>query len=443
MNDSAPSTTGENTLIELEAVKKYYDNGGLGPFGRPPVKAVDDVDFEIRRGETLGLVGESGSGKTTLGRTILHLESATEGTIRFDGQDITVISGSDLKEWRQNAQMVFQDPESSLNDRMTIGQIIREPLDAHNWKTPPQRRDRVRNLLSRVGLKEEHYARYPHQFSGGQRQRIGIARALALEPEFVVLDEPVSALDVSVQAQVLNLLEDIQAEFGLTYLFIAHDLSVVRHITDRVAVMYLGNIMELGPTEEIFESPANPYTISLLSAIPEPDPTSENNQITLRGTPPDPRDPPDGCPFSTRCPMKIRPPEYRTVDDDVWERIETFREVVRERARMNRSIIDRFQERLGLTPGVTDIEAVATDIFEDHAVPSRIQEHIDIAVKHVANGNPGEAQSYLREEFGSECDLESPRDHKVSGSGRTSHCHRHRSEYDSPTESSTHPLTSE
>ncbi len=443
MSDSTSPSADDEPLIELEGVKKYYEDSGFGPFGRPPVRAVDGVDFEINRGETLGLVGESGSGKTTLGRTILQLESTTDGTIRFDGRDVTRISGDDLKQWRQNAQMVFQDPESSLNDRMTVGQIVREPLDAHDWKTPRRRRERVRELLSRVGLQAEHYARYPHQFSGGQRQRVGIARALALEPEFVVLDEPVSALDVSVQAQVLNLLEDIQAEFGLTYLFIAHDLSVVRHITDRVAVMYLGNIMELGPTEELFESPANPYTISLLSAIPEPDPTSETDQITLRGTPPDPRDPPSGCPFSTRCPMKVRPPEYRTVDEALWECIETFREVVRERTRMDRSITDRLRERLGLDAGVTDIDAVAAELFEEHTVPREIQQHIDTAVSHVADGSPSQARQHLREEFGSACDLEEPTHHAVSDAGRTSYCHRHRAEHDSPTESSTHPFLSE
>jgi len=262
--------------------------------------------------------------------------------VRFDGTDITTLSGSDPEEWRRNAQIVFQDPESSLNKRMTVGEIIREPLDAHDWETPRDRRERVRDLLETVGLREEHHYRYPHQFSGGQHQRVGIARALALSPEFVVLDEPVSALDVSVQAKILNLLEDLQEEFGLTYLFIAHDLSVVRHICDRVAVMYLGHVMELGGTEELFDEPANPYTHALLSAIPDPDPEAERERITLRGTPPSPRDPPTGCPFSTRCPAKVRPDEYEAVDDDVWERIEFFREVLRERA--GRSLAHRAGE---------------------------------------------------------------------------------------------------
>ncbi|MFD1568054.1 ABC transporter ATP-binding protein, partial [Halolamina litorea] len=305
--DGAPG----ETLLSVRDLRTYYESGDL--VGGQPVKAVDGVSFDVKKGETLGVVGESGCGKTTLGRTLVRLEAATDGEVRVGDDDVTTLSGEDLQAWRRNAQVVFQDPESSLNDRMTIGEIVREPLDVHDWGTPAQRRARVRDLLQKVGLQEEHYYRYPHQFSGGQRQRIGIARALALEPEFVVLDEPVSALDVSVQAQILNLLMDLQDDLGLTYLFIAHDLSVVRHICDRVAVMYLGNVMELGPTEQLFEDPANPYTRALLSAVPEPDPTVESERMTLRGTPPSPRDPPEGCAFSTRCPVKIRPDGF----DDV------------------------------------------------------------------------------------------------------------------------------
>ncbi|MFC4359836.1 ABC transporter ATP-binding protein [Halobium salinum] len=429
MESEATATTGE-TLVEVRNLKKYYEGGGM--FGGDPVKAVDGVSFDIQKGETLGLVGESGCGKTTLGRTLVQLEDATDGEIHFDGRDITSISGEELKAWRQDTQMVFQDPESSLNDRMTVGEIVREPLDVHDWKTPQERRARVRELLETVGLREEHYYRYPHQFSGGQRQRIGIARALALEPDFIVLDEPVSALDVSVQAKVLNLLEDLQNEFGLTYLFIAHDLAVVRHICDRVAVMYLGNIMELGPADDLFDSPSNPYTHALLSAIPEPDPTSKRDRITLRGTPPSPRDPPEGCPFSTRCPVKIKPEEYRDLDDELWTRIEVLREVIRERSRAERSLSDRARELLGMETRYSSIEEIREEVFGDVAVPSRVETHIDEVADYVRAGKEAEARRYLFEEFGSECDYERPELYDVDGVQSVSLCHRHQSEHEEP-----------
>ena len=417
-------------LVEVSNLKTYYEDGGL--LSSEPVKAVDDVSLSIDRGETLGLVGESGCGKTTLGRTLVQLETATDGEVLFDGTDVTRLSGDELKNWRRNAQIVFQDPQSSLNDRMTIGEIVREPLDVHDWKSPRERRQHVRELLETVGLREEHYYRYPHQFSGGQRQRIGIARALALEPEFVVLDEPVSALDVSVQAKILNLLEDLQDEFGLTYLFIAHDLSVVRHICDRVAVMYLGNIMEVGPTEELFDDPANPYTHALLSAIPEPDPSTTKQRITLRGTPPSPRDPPAGCPFSTRCPAKIRPEKYRDADDELWERIEVFQEILRERKRAERSLSERARSLLGMETRFSDIEEINQEVFGDVQVPTEMQRHIEEAEAHVRDDDEEAALATLLDEFGSECDAETPAHHEVSSSGRVSLCHRHKSEYDEP-----------
>jgi peptide/nickel transport system ATP-binding protein len=429
--ESVSVATGE-TLVEVNELKTYYDEGAI--LDSNPVKAVDGVNFEIKRGETLGLVGESGCGKTTLGRTLIQLESATSGEVLFDGTDVTELSGAELKNWRRNSQMVFQDPESSLNDRMTVGEIIREPLDVHDWNDPKERRARVRELLDVVGLQPEHYYRYPHQFSGGQRQRIGIARALALEPEFVVLDEPVSALDVSVQAQILNLLEDLQDEFGLTYLFIAHDLSVVRHICDRVAVMYLGNVMELGPTEEIFQNPKNPYTHSLLSAIPEPDPTSDKERITLRGTPPSPRDPPKGCPFTTRCPMKIRPEKYQNMDPDLWVAIEVFREVLRERSRAEKSLTEQAKELLGMETRFSDIGEIRRELFGDLDVPREVEAHLDRAAEHVKNNEDAEARKVLRDEFGSICDAENPANHVVSDSGRISHCHRHLPEYTEPDE---------
>jgi peptide/nickel transport system ATP-binding protein len=326
--------------------------------------------------------------------------------------------------------MVFQDPESSLNDRMTVGEIIREPLDAHDWKTPRERGERVRELLDKVGLREEHYFRYPHQFSGGQRQRVGIARALALSPEFIVLDEPVSALDVSVQAKIISLLEKLQDEFDLTYLFIAHDLSVVRHICDRVAVMYLGKIMEIGGTEELFQEPSNPYTQSLLSAIPKPDPTGGSERITLPGTPPSPRDPPTGCQFSTRCPAKIKPEKYDDLDENVWDAIERFREVIRERSRLELGAVDRIRRSLGRFSKYDDIDETVADLFGDLDVPAEVEEHIETATERVKAGRPAEAREHLAEEFNSVCDIDRPQHHATGTTDKLSYCHRHQSEYE-------------
>jgi peptide/nickel transport system ATP-binding protein len=430
--DDVEAQTGE-TLVELNDLKTYYGKEG-GLFDSSAVKAVDGVSFEIKRGETLGLVGESGCGKSTLGRTLMQLEDATGGEVLYDGTDITTLSGSDLKEWRQNVQMVFQDPDASLNDRMTVGEIVKEPLDVHNWKTPRERRERVRELLVTAGLQREHYYRYPFQFSGGQRQRVGIARALALEPDFIVLDEPVSALDVSVQAKILNLLNDLQEEFGLTYMLIAHDLSVVEHICDRVAVMYLGNVMEIGSADNLFADPANPYTNSLLSAIPEADPTLEKDRMTLRGTPPSPRNPPSGCVFSTRCPMKIRPDEFRNLDDDVWEGVEVLREVLRERGSVSKSASDRVREVLGMETSGVDIEEVVEETFRGLDVPTNVQQHVDTAVEHVNRGDVQSAQQEMRDAFGSICENEVPSDYQVDETGRLSHCHRHADEYREPAE---------
>jgi len=421
------------TLVEVDNLKTYY--GGQGIFAGPPVKAVDGVSFDIKKGETLGLVGESGCGKTTLGRTLIQLENARGGSVNFKGTDITELSGKELKDWRKNVQMVFQDPESSLNERMTVGEIIKEPLDVHDWKEPRDRRARVREILDIVGLHPEHYYRYPHQFSGGQKQRVGVARALALEPEFIILDEPVSALDASVQAKILNLLDDLQDRFGLTYLLIAHDLSVVEQITDRVAVMYLGHILEIGKTDELFDDPANPYTLSLLSAIPEPDPTIEKRRITLRGTPPNPRDPPEGCPFTTRCPMKVRPEQYRDMDDDLWEAIEVFREVVRERTRVERSLTSRVKGAIRGTDPYGDVDEIVEDTFGHVEIPPEVQPHIGEAVEHVKNGDEESAAEYLKDEFGSICDRERSEKYRVSDTGRTSRCHRHAAEYEEPRES--------
>ncbi len=289
--------------MKIEGLKKWFPITG-GVFSRVIgwVKAVDGVSFSVKRGETLGVVGESGCGKTTTGRTILRLIEPTEGKAIFEGTDIFSLNKAELRKIRRDIQIIFQDPYASLNPRMTVGDIVGEALDIHKLvKSKKEREERISELLDVVGLLPQHMKRYPHEFSGGQRQRIGIARALAVQPKFIVADEPVSALDVSIQAQVINLLEDLQEKFALTYLFIAHDLSVVRHISTRVAVMYLGKLVELAETEELFEHPAHPYTEALLSAVPIPDPEIKKQRIILEGDVPSPVNPPSGCRFHTRC----------------------------------------------------------------------------------------------------------------------------------------------
>jgi oligopeptide transport system ATP-binding protein len=301
-----PSSPLGEVVLEVSDLVKYFPltTGIVFKKHVGDVKAVDGVSFELRKGETLGIVGESGCGKSTLAKLLIQLERPTSGQALFKGENIYDAKGKGLKALRRNIQIIFQDPYSSLNPRMTVGDIVGEPFDIHPEVAPRgDRRRRVQELLDVVGLNPEHINRYPHQFSGGQRQRIGIARGLALRPEIIICDEPVSALDVSVQAQVVNLLEKLQNEFGLSYIFIAHDLSVVRHISDRVAVMYLGRFAELGTEIQIYERPAHPYTQALLSAVPVPDPAvrGQREQIILTGDPPSPANPPSGCRFRTRC----------------------------------------------------------------------------------------------------------------------------------------------
>jgi len=518
--DTGGTIEGAEPFMSVRNLRTYYDERTV--LSRdPPVKAVDGVSFDVYDGETLGLVGESGCGKTTLGRTLVGLESATGGTVEAEGRDVTDLSGGEQREWQRRVGMVFQDPEESLNDRQTVGESIREPLDAHDWPFLPVavegladatvsgkvvtaadsagngggdggdgddgigsdgsetggrtditvrvdsadhevsvreklplsredievsvdrdsatvsvavekskreiRRDRVFALLDRVGLNEEHYYRYPHQFSGGQRQRVGIARALALEPEFLVLDEPVSALDVSVQARIINLLEEIQDELGLTYLFIAHDLAVVRHIADRVAVMYLGSIAELGPAESVYTDPSHPYTLSLLSAIPGSGSPWSGERVQLRGTPPSPRDPPEGCPFATRCPAKIRPDEP-DLGEATWRALDELRVVFRTRSRAEFSTLETIKGLVGAEVDPESVEEAVDDLLGDRELPPDAQATVDEAVDLAVHGNDAEAAALLRESFGSRCDEEHPEAYR-RGEGWQSRCLRHESDY--------------
>jgi len=497
--------TTDDSLLSIQELETYYHDDSLLE-SESPVRAVDGVSFDIRAGETLGLVGESGCGKTTLGRTILGLETATAGRVTAEGRDVTDLDRGERRAWQRRVGMVFQDPEESLNDRMTVGEIVQEPLQAHDWPTlrvavdggdadlrggpvtlvdgdaetvdievtvrggdadvvvrdelplstddvavtverdrdgpvaeitvekssGELRRDRAFDLLDRVGLSTEHFYRYPHQFSGGQRQRVGIARALALEPEFVVLDEPVSALDVSVQARIINLLEELQDELGLTYLFIAHDLAVVRHIADRVAVMYLGNVVELGPTESVYSDPSHPYTVSLLSAIPGSGSSWEGERVTLRGTPPSPRDPPTGCPFATRCPAKIRPDDY-DLTERTWRALDELRVVFRTRERAEQSAAETFRSLVGLDVAGEELDETVADVLDDCDLPPAAREIVDEAVAMARGGADARAAEHLRQHFGSRCDRDHP-ELAERGAAWTSACLRHEPEYDSVAE---------
>jgi len=412
----------ENLLEVRNLTKYFYEKDSLLDrfFGDEPVaiKAVDGVSFDIERGETLGLVGESGCGKSTAGETLLRLQEATEGSVGFDGDEVFEMGSSELQTFRRNAQIVFQDPFSSLDPRMTIGATVKQPLDIHDWprdgdggyddasSDEERRKKRVRDLLDRVGLSADQFGRYPHEFSGGQRQRVGIARALALDPDFVVLDEPTSALDVSVQAQILNLLNELQDEFGLTYLLISHDLSVIRHICDRVAVMYLGEIVEIGPSSEIFSNPQHPYTEALLESVPRADTSEQDRDIEiLAGDVPSPRNPPSGCRFRTRCP-KIIPP------DDIDLTQEQYRAVVTvlDRVRKREIDVEGARELEAHTEGEVDTVDIVDRLVElivDEELPDSHDERVRDALTATVEDDWEEAEDILAR-YQSVCEKVSP-----------------------------------
>ncbi len=401
-----------DVVLRAEGLKKYYptEDGFLDKvFGESGwVKALDGVDLQIREGETLGIVGESGCGKSTLGRTLLQLEEPTDGTVHYREENLVEATGDRLQAARTDLQMIFQNPFASLNPRFTVADIIGEPLDIHGIASGSQRDKRISELLEEVGLSRSHANRYPHEFSGGQLQRIGIARALAVDPELIVCDEPVSALDVSVQAQILNLLKSLQKEYGLSYIFIAHDLSVVEHISDRIGVMYLGKLVEKGTTEEIFAEPHHPYTEALLSAIPEPNPRWEHDRILLKGTVPSPIDPPSGCSFHTRCPRVIQPEGYE-FEQPNWRAILTLRTRLEAEDASMRSVLSAHKA----SDEAIDPETIPAQLREAYDLPEQLTDPeadrvLQSAVDHMVNDEIGLAADVLAQAFSTPCESETP-----------------------------------
>jgi oligopeptide/dipeptide ABC transporter ATP-binding protein len=422
-----PGTGSE--LVEIVGLEKYYPvKGGILNRKVGDVKAVDGVDLRIREGETLGLVGESGCGKSTLGRALLRLIEPTGGTVTFDGEDVTAASKGRMRELRREMQIVFQDAASSLNPRMRVGDIVAEPMEWLTDLDEAERRERTRTLIEDVGLSEEHLSRAPHTFSGGQQQRISIARALSVDPRFIVCDEPTSALDVSVQAKILNLLDDLQDEYDLTYLVINHDMSVVRHVCDRVAVMYLGKIVEVAPTDRLFADPKHPYTRALLSAVPRASREAVDDRIVLGGSPPSPENPPSGCRFHTRCPAVIRPEDYE-FDQTAWRAVIDLRqrldedelglEAIRERVAAESESDDEPDD----VPDHAVRSAIRTELglpetLGDPAAETTLEEGLTLAV----DGEGERASDLLASEFATVCEEVGPPIETLAN-GRRCACH--------------------
>ena len=449
-------------LLRATDLEKYYENSSsflksiLGR-GRK-VKAVDGVDLEVHPGETLGVVGESGCGKTTLGRSMLRLIEPTGGSVTYHKRneetgetepvELTELSDSELRDLRTDVQYIFQDPFSSLNPRLTVGDIIGEPLDIHDIASGDARKERIYELLETVGLNPSHANRYPHEFSGGQRQRIGIARARAGDPEVIVCDEPVSALDVSVQAQILNLLEDLQEEFGLSYIFIAHDLSVVEHISDRIAVMYLGEIAEMGPADAVFEPPYHPYSEALLSAIPEPDPLWEGDQIFLTGTVPSPLDPPSGCRFHTRCPKVIPDADY-DLSQDVWRSIMDFKLRTRQADSVGSVTAELAEEETGTRTEATEAsrQVLAEMVRTEFDLPATLgdteaERAVTEAIDALHDDQIEAAAEQLEEAFTSPCEEHHP-EHYPAGPEHDIACIRYDDRFDETSNTFRTALTTE
>ena len=385
----------DDAILSVRGLKKYFQSGGgfLGGGGRP-VRAVDGLSFDVREGETLGIVGESGCGKSTAARSMIRLREPTAGRVVWKGEDVTEFDDARLKRWRREVQMMFQDPNSSFDPRMSIGDSITEPLRVQGLREPAHRREIAEDLLDRVGMSPSHMDAYPHEFSGGQKQRIALARALAVNPDLIVADEPVSALDVSIQSEVLGLIDRLQEEFGLTMCIISHDLGVIREVCDRVAVMYLGEIVEIGPTEEVFTSTAHPYTKALVSSIPVPDPTQRGDGIELHGDVPDPSNPPSGCRFHTRCPAVVQPEEL-DLDQQTYVRLLQFSKRLT-RGTVTEESIQGVRELLGEKQGVSAAAVPQSDVVaqlrEEDDLPERtgdpqVDSALDDALSTLAEGD--------------------------------------------------------